>query len=90
MTNVKVSRGKNMRKQANVGDVLVSPNNDLAILTKDTNDYYRLVLINATDDDMGYRAGTWSTGYASIASIRDVIDMKKLKVVEDIEILIKE
>lgn len=90
MTNVKVSRGKKLSKEAKVGDILISPDNKLSILTKDKDGYYRLLFINTVGIEGEQEAGTYTTCYASIAGIRDIITIRGFKVVEDMEILIKE
>jgi len=90
MTNIEVSRGKKLSKEAKVGDILISPDNRLSILTKDKDGYYRLLFINTLGIEGEQEAGTYTTCYASIAGIRDVITIRGFKVVTDMEIVIKE
>lgn len=90
MTNIEVSRGKKLSKEANVGDILVSPDNMLSIVTKGNDGYYRLLFINTVGTGGEQEAGTHTMGYGSIEGIRDVITIRGFKVVEDMEIVIKE
>lgn len=91
MTNIEVSKERDRSKEAKVGDILISPDNKLSMLMMDNKGYYCLLCINTVGEKGVHEAGTLcSARFTSLPDIRVVIAIKRLKVVKDIEILVKE
>lgn len=91
MTNIEVSKEKGVNEGANVGDILISIDNKLSMLMMDNKGYYCLLCINTVGEKGVHEAGTLcSARFTSLPDIRVVIAVKRLKVVKDIEILVKE